>query len=55
MSDTTQAAAMRGAIGPLINAYGEAQWQSGRGVPYPDIEEAFEAIIDAALAQAKGA
>lgn len=40
---------MRSAIAPLINAYGEAQWQSGRGVPHPDLEEAFEAIIAAAL------
>ena len=42
---------MRAAIGPLLNEFGERQWQSGRGVAHKSLEEAFEAIIErAALA-----
>ena len=37
---------MRAAIGPLLNEFGERQWQSGRGVAHKSLEEAFEAIID---------
>ncbi|MFC4922970.1 hypothetical protein [Delftia deserti] len=37
-------------LGALLNAFGEAQWQAGRGVPCPSIEDAFEAVISAAVA-----
>lgn len=50
MNKENQAEALRSAIAPLINAFGEAQWQAGRGVPCPSIEDAFEAIIEAAQA-----
>ena len=36
-------------LGVLLNAFGEAQWQAGRGVPCPSIEDAFEAVISAAV------
>ena len=36
-------------LGALLNAFGEAQWQAGRGVPCPSIEDAFEAVISAAV------
>lgn len=43
--------AIRERLGPAINAFGERQWQSGRGLPvtHEQLEQAFEAIIDAAL------
>ncbi|MDD2711349.1 MAG: hypothetical protein PHU77_00375 [Simplicispira sp.] len=43
--------AMRAAIGALLNEFGDRNWQSGHGVSYESIEDAFEAIIErAALA-----
>lgn len=43
--------AMRTAIGPLLNEFGERQWQSGHGVQHKSLEDAFEAVIErAALA-----
>ncbi|MBL8355599.1 MAG: hypothetical protein JNM01_12290 [Delftia acidovorans] len=36
-------------LGALLNAFGESQWQAGRGVPCPSIEDAFEAVISAAV------
>ena len=42
-------AVARKKLGVLLNAFGEAQWQAGRGVPCPSIEDAFEAVISAAV------
>lgn len=38
-------------LGPLLNAFGERQWQSGRGlaIPHEQIAEAFNAVIAAAV------
>lgn len=39
---------VRDVLGPLINAFGEAQWQSGRRVPHRDLDQLFDAIINGA-------
>lgn len=36
---------LRGEFFPLLNAFGEAQWQSGRGVHHADIHELGEAVF----------
>jgi len=44
MTQAQQPEALRGEFFPLLNAFGEAQWQSGRGVPHADIYELGEAV-----------
>lgn len=51
MTTDKQPEALRNTLAPLINAFGEAQWQSGRGGNPPEIEAAFEAIITCAEVQ----
>jgi Flp pilus assembly CpaF family ATPase len=47
---TVSEAATRDRIAPLLNAFGELQWRSGRGqnVSHEQIAEAFESVIAAA-------
>ena len=45
--DTKQPEALRAEIMPLLNAFGKAQWKSGRGLEHPDVEELGEAVFAA--------
>ena len=42
---TQQPEALRAEFFPMLNAFGEAQWQSGRGVPHHDIQDLGEAVF----------
>ena len=45
--------AIRRVIGPLLNEFGERQWQSGAGVAHKSLEDVFEAVIEAVESFAK--
>lgn len=39
---------LRERLAPLLNEFGMRQWQSGRGVSHESVEDAFDAVLDAA-------
>jgi len=45
MDTKQQPEALRAEFFPMLNAFGEAQWQSGRGVPHHDIQDLGEAVF----------